>query len=124
MPIPGSFSGFRAMRQAMPSPIVPGQPRPSARQAPMPKRHDGEAATVSARVAPLDALAYAGHRIDPERRRGRGATINPGGRFESEERVETDDGWGSLGELPAFKTEVSIEKSRSIITRNDSPDIS
>ena len=80
--------------------------------------------SVSARVAPVDPLAYAGHRIDPERRRGRGATINPGSRYEAEQRISEDDGWGSLGELPAFRTEVAVEKPRTIITKNDSPDIS
>lgn len=102
------------------------QARPSSRPtaARMLLRRDAEPASVSARIAPSDPLAYAGHRIDPERRRGRGATINPGGRFESEQRVSEDDGWGTLGELPAFRTEVSIEKPRTIITRNDSPDIS
>ena len=104
------------MQQARPS------PRPSARLA-LRQRED-EQDRVSARVAPADPLALAGHRIDPERRRGRGATINPGGRYEAEQRVEEDDGWGSLGELPAFRTEVSVEKPRSIITKNDSPDIS
>ncbi len=104
------------MRQARPS------ARPPATQAL--KRRDAEPASVSARLAPVDPLAYVGSRIDPERRRGRGATINPGGRFEAEQRVSEDDGWGSLGELPPFKTEISIEKPRTIITRNDSPDIS
>jgi DNA repair photolyase len=76
------------------------------------------------RVAARDPTAQAGHRLDPERRRGRGATINPDGRFEPTVRVEADDGWGTLGELPPFRTEVSVEKPRTIITRNDSPDIS
>lgn len=82
------------------------QARPSLRPtaARMLLRRDAEPASVSARIAPTDPLAYAGHRIDPERRRGRGATINPGGRFESEQRVSEDDGWGTLGELPAFRT--------------------
>ncbi|TIU61979.1 MAG: PA0069 family radical SAM protein, partial [Mesorhizobium sp.] len=35
-----------------------------------------------------------------------------------------DDGWNSLEELPPFKTEVQVEKPRTIITRNESPDIS
>ena len=104
------------MRQARPS------ARPPTTQAL--KRRDAEPASISARLAPVDPLALAGHRIDPERRRGRGATINPGGRFEAEQRVSEDDGWGSLGELPPFKTEIAIEKPRTIITRNDSPDIS
>lgn len=34
-----------------------------------------------------------------------------------------DDGWNSLEELPPFKTQVQVEKPRTIITRNDSPDI-
>ncbi len=88
------------------------------------RRQDSESMSISARVAPADPLAHAGHRIDPERRRGRGATINPGGRYEAEQRVAEDDGWGSLGELPPFRTEIAYEKTRSIITRNDSPDIS
>lgn len=101
------------------------QARPSARTQPL-KRRDSEPGTVSApvRLAPADPLAHIGSQIDPERRRGRGATINPGGRYEPAERISEDDGWGSLGELPPFKTEVSVEKPRTIITRNDSPDIS
>ena len=54
----------------------------------------------------------------------RGATINPGGRYEAQQRVSDDDGWGSLGDLAPFKTEVAVEKPRTIITKNDSPDIS
>jgi DNA repair photolyase len=98
------------------------RPMPSAQ--PLRRPGSDEVVSASVRVAPLDPLAHAGHRIDPERRRGRGATINPGGRFEAEQRVAEDDGWGSLGELPPFKTEIAYEKARTIITRNDSPDIS
>lgn len=58
------------------------------------------------------------------RRRGRGAASNRGGRFEPLARVAADDGWDSLETLPAFKTEVTAERARSVITRNDSPDIS
>ena len=35
-----------------------------------------------------------------------------------------DDGWESLGLLEAFKTEVFEDTAKSIIARNDSPDIS
>jgi DNA repair photolyase len=38
--------------------------------------------------------------------------------------VAEDDGWGSSAELAPFKTEVTLEKAKSVITRNDSPDIS
>jgi len=62
--------------------------------------------------------------VDAERRRGRGAISNHTGRFEAERREAYDDGWESLGDLDAFKTEVYDEPARTIITRNDSPDIS
>ena len=65
-----------------------------------------------------------GIRVGGERRRGRAAGINPSGRFEVLSRQVFDDGWSSLDELPAFRTEVQVEKPRTIITRNDSPDIS
>ncbi len=65
-----------------------------------------------------------GIRIDVERRRGRAAGINPSGRYEPVSRHVFDDGWGSIEELPPFKTEVQVEKPRTIITRNSSPDIS
>jgi DNA repair photolyase len=62
--------------------------------------------------------------VESERRRGRGATINPSGRFEPISRHVFDDGWQTIDELPPFKTEVQVEKPRTIITRNESPDIS
>jgi DNA repair photolyase len=69
-------------------------------------------------------IEHSGIRIDAERRRGRGAGVNPSGRFEPVSRQVFDDGWETLEELPAFKTEVQVEKPRTIITRNSSPDIS
>jgi DNA repair photolyase len=69
-------------------------------------------------------IEEAGLRIDQERRRGRGAGMNPTGRFEAESRHVYDDGCETIEDLPPFKTEVQIEKPRTIITRNDSPDIS
>ncbi|TKT81101.1 PA0069 family radical SAM protein [Aquamicrobium sp. LC103] len=65
-----------------------------------------------------------GMRVGFDRRRGRGSGINPSGRFEPLTRHVFDDGWETLEELPPFKTEVQVEKPRTIITRNDSPDIS
>ncbi|HUH48873.1 MAG TPA: PA0069 family radical SAM protein [Mycoplana sp.] len=71
-----------------------------------------------------DALmAQTGLRIDIDRRRGRGAGLNFSGRFEPQTRESFDDGWESLEDLPPFKTDVQVERPRSIITRNDSPDI-
>ena len=65
-----------------------------------------------------------GSLIDEGRRRGRGARSNRVGRYEAEAREDFDDGWEGLAELGAFKTEVRIEPARSIIARNNSPDIS
>jgi DNA repair photolyase len=69
-------------------------------------------------------LDQSGIRVRDERRRGRASGINPSGRYEPIARQAFDDGWNSLEDLPAFKTEVQVERPRSIITRNESPDIS
>lgn len=82
---------------------------------------------------PLKTLS--GRHADP--RRGRGAGINPEGRFEKAGREAFDDGWaqppaagearGERGEanepLSALKTHVTEERVKSIISRNSSPDI-
>src|SRR5499425_2642606 len=79
-----------------------------------------KAPSEPAGAPPLPELAVA---IDRERRRGRGAQSNASGRYEAEARVAFDDGWQSLEELPPFKTTVSLDTSRKVIARNDSPDI-
>ncbi len=61
--------------------------------------------------------------IDRERRRGRGALSRKSGRFERHTREDLDDGWGSLEDLPGLTTRVHLEKAKSVVTRNDSPDI-
>jgi hypothetical protein len=62
-------------------------------------------------------------RIDSARRRGRGTLSNASGRYEPTARIAFDDGWQSLEELPPFSTTVSVDSTRKIITRNQSPDI-
>src|SRR5438045_4180226 len=86
-----------------------------------PKHPPVTAPSEPAGATPFPELAVA---IERERRRGRGAQSNASGRFEAEPRVAFDDGWQSLDELPPFKTTVTIDTSRKIIARNDSPDIS
>jgi DNA repair photolyase len=55
---------------------------------------------------------------------GRGAGFNVLGRFEATRTEAQDDGWGILDEpLPPLQTTVSVDASRSIIARNNSPDI-
>ncbi len=61
--------------------------------------------------------------VVPPKRRGRAAISNRGGRFESETRVDFDDGWGALDLIEPLRTQVTFEKARTIITRNDLPDI-
>ena len=61
--------------------------------------------------------------VQPERIRGRGAQSNRSGRFEPHQRDSFDDGWGSVEPLPLFETVEHIERAKSIITSNDSPDI-
>src|SRR5437763_4844473 len=60
----------------------------------------------------------------PQPRKGRGAGSNETGRFESEKRVPFDDGWGSSDDEPVrLPTTLSVDTTRTIIARNDSPDI-
>jgi DNA repair photolyase len=69
---------------------------------------------------PLRTLS--GKHADP--RKGRGAGVNPEGRFENVAREAFDDGWEQQEEdLPPLKTHVTAERVKSIITRNQSPDI-
>jgi DNA repair photolyase len=65
-----------------------------------------------------------GGAVDRDRRRGRGTASNASGRYEPQARVAFDDGWQGLEDLPVFKTTVTADSTRKIITRNDSPDIS
>lgn len=55
--------------------------------------------------------------------RGRGALSNTSGRFEPTKREVFDDGW-EADDLPPLKTTVLLESPKTIITRNQSPDIS
>ena len=56
--------------------------------------------------------------------RGRGAVSNPAGRFEALREEAFDDGWDARDPPPErVPTEVIIDRTKSIIARNDSPDI-
>lgn len=59
----------------------------------------------------------------PDRIRGRGAQSNRSGRFEAHARESFDDGWGTVEPLPIFETTEHVERAKTIITSNDSPDI-
>ncbi|MCG5235034.1 PA0069 family radical SAM protein [Xanthobacter oligotrophicus] len=74
-------------------------------------------------VVPPALDGEVGSAVDGERRRGRGAVSNAAGRFEPAARILFDDGWQSLEDLPPLRTQVTEERARTVITRNQSPDI-
>jgi len=59
--------------------------------------------------------------------KGRGATLNMAGRFESRDSEWFDDGWGEDEAIERVakrpKTVIHIEQARSIISHNESPDV-
>jgi DNA repair photolyase len=60
----------------------------------------------------------------PLNRKGRGAGSNEVGRYEPHQRVPVDDGWGAAEEeLPPLHTVLTPDSTRTIIARNDSPDL-
>jgi len=61
--------------------------------------------------------------VDPRRNRGRGAQTNPKNRFDRESRESFSDGWDIEEELKPFETVEHIERAKTIITRNESPDL-
>lgn len=79
-------------------------------------------------------IGYEGHGFDmsaaagPGQIRGRAARSNRSGRFEAESRVWVDDGWGGPDEwrdgADGMRTTETRDATRSIIARNNSPDLS
>jgi len=77
-----------------------------------------------ARIAQsADGDVLARQMVSPNRNRGRGAQSNLSGRFEVYQNESFDDGWQSLEALADFKTNVREERAKSIITKNESPDL-
>jgi DNA repair photolyase len=69
-------------------------------------------------------MANQSFQAHPGARRGRGALSQHSGRFETDVRIPLDDGWGNLdAPAPPLRTMVGIDRSRTIITRNKSPDV-
>lgn len=57
-------------------------------------------------------------------RKGRGATLNPDNRFFRQHSVTEHDGWATEPDpLKPLQTTVTVQQSRTIISRNTSPDI-
>ncbi|HEY8564145.1 MAG TPA: PA0069 family radical SAM protein [Beijerinckiaceae bacterium] len=108
-----------ARAKQSPSPAARTVARPAARDPVRTSRP-----TIAGTGVDFSDEASLHHVPDPERRRGRGAVSNPPGRYEPVTAERFDDGWGTVQEEAPFETEVTIEKPRTIITRNASPDIS
>jgi len=61
---------------------------------------------------------------DPNRAPSRGAMTNLANRYAAERREAVDDGWPADSEPPPpLRTELGVDASRTIISRNQSPDI-
>src|SRR5690348_17029750 len=111
-------------RPPAPTSSWPSPPAPAGGFARRPSPSRVETAKPRPAAVDLATAAEAETAAEGARRRGRGAQSNATGRYEPLARVAFDDGWQSFEELPPFKTTVTIDSTRKIITRNDSPDIS
>ena len=78
---------------------------------------------TGAPIEPAEARAATADGAPHPPQRGRGALTNASGRFEKENRSQEDYGWGLPEDLPPLRTQVTRESAKTIITRNDSPDI-
>jgi DNA repair photolyase len=57
-------------------------------------------------------------------RKGRGATFNPENRYRHDAREAYDDGWSESDvEAPPLRSRVTIQRARTILAHNDSPDV-
>jgi DNA repair photolyase len=75
-------------------------------------------------MKPLDETSGDAAVPAPHALRGRGALSNADSRFDVHAHEACDDGWGSLDSvLPPRRTSVHVDAARSVINRNDSPDI-
>ncbi|MDA7424555.1 PA0069 family radical SAM protein [Thalassococcus lentus] len=61
--------------------------------------------------------------VPKEQRRGRGAISRNSGRYERFTHADTHDGWDIPEDRPILRTQVSLERPRSAITYQRSPDL-
>jgi DNA repair photolyase len=77
-------------------------------------------------LAHVRSLFYAAQMkpdLQTQRPKGRGAVSNSVSRFDRLTRHSEPDGWAGDDDLPTLRTEVSIERLRSVISYNRSPDL-
>lgn len=97
-------------------------PDPPAEALPPDRAH--AATALPGRALPESALPESA--LPDRARKGRGAVSNRPGRYEPGERPREDDGWGADGfadELPPLRTTVQPDKSKRVVTFNESPDV-
>lgn len=70
------------------------------------------------------AVSTSADHAHPDARRGRGAVSAVRSRYDSETRQREDDGWDNLETADALRTHLHDDATRSIISWNNSPDIS
>lgn len=84
----------------------------------------GQASEIEEPVKRVDAPYDA---VPATPRKGRGAVTNSAGRFERYAQERVDDGWqrspGDDDPEPPLRTTVAIDSSRTVIARNQSPDV-
>src|SRR5437868_2265218 len=83
-----------------------------------------ETAAKSCTTSPDMARLQTQDHVPSTIKRGRGAISNASSRFLNEFRCHEDDGWDLAEDIPPLRTQVTQEHAKTIITENDSPDIS
>jgi len=71
----------------------------------------------------VKALVEGSAHVLPQARRGRGVALNESGRFETEQRVQCEDGWTATDEPKPIETNITRDMSRTVIAKNKSPDL-
>jgi DNA repair photolyase len=74
-------------------------------------------------MAPVSTIGRSAVREDTRFRKGRGAGSNVPGRFERTQSESVDDGWTAPDPPPRLATVVQPDRARTVITRNQSPDV-
>ncbi len=88
-----------------------------------PKPGETAAGAPAARERPAPLAAASAAHAAAAGEKGRGARSNTSGRYERDRREAFDDGWELAEETAPLRTDVTLEHPRTIIARNNSPDV-
>jgi DNA repair photolyase len=89
----------------------------------MPAASETRSIPLARAPKPDDERAAPAVAVPKSMRRGRGVVSNVSGRFEPVAREALHDGWDLTEELAPLRTTVMPDTARSVITRNESPDL-